>query len=368
MHTDVLIVGDGIAGLTLSFLLEKKEIDHVLLHRNGIQMENALGETLPPSAIPFLHRHELLELFEQHAVQKMYGYHAWWGGNQVNDHNFFTQSPSAYGIKLDKQGLLTDLARSQQKYRVVYDKNFEMQFGHTCGMVVFDQASLSQTLNFKLLVDATGRKRAVLNKLGVTIDEYDHLTAFSCHLSRFNHPRLTHTVYTETFPDGWGIVSALNKDVQVMTLYTDRAVAKQRGFSNYTNWPEILEQTNYLRHFLTGDEQTKVRGYLANTSKPNRVAGENWLAVGDAAIAFDPLSSHGITNAVYTAIRAAIAIEKKVKGADSDQFKIYAADLEVIFKQYMQIKNHLYRQEQRWTGSDFWAARQSEPIMSNLIL
>ena len=61
---------------------------------------------------------------------------------------------------------------------------------------------------------------------------------------------------------------------------------------------------NYLRKQLRKAAQTASRldGYTldstpsiaaAASSQMDRIAGKNWLAVGDAAAAFDPLSSHG---------------------------------------------------------------------------
>jgi flavin-dependent dehydrogenase len=78
------------------------------------------------------------------------------------------------------------------------------------------------------------------------------------------------------------------------------------------------------------------------------------LAVGDAAIAFDPLSSHGITNAIYTAHRAVKAIALHLFDPDEKHFREYAESLSAIFATYLGTRHELYQRERRWPGAAFW--------------
>lgn len=333
MSREILIVGNGIAGLTLSYLLAQKQVPHSVLHRATEVPGFALAETLPPSAIPMLRRMGLLALFERSATQRTYGYHSCWGSGQVTDHNFYFQSSDAYGLKIDKQALLADLQSMQ------------------AGYLSSDQTLLS---GHKLLVDATGRSRSVLRGLGIGSIDHDDLIAYSCHVPRIKHPRLTHQVYTESFRDGWGIVSGLNEKENVITLLTE---GHNSEFKHYQNWPGLLKETAHLQYFLTGDADTRVKGNAAGSSRAEQITGDTWLAVGDAAIAFDPLSSHGISNAVYTAARAADAIV-------SNDCSTYGDDLVAIFDQYLLNKEQLYRQEKRWPDSTFWQSRQQTTQLS----
>ena len=341
MCMEIIIVGKGIAGLTLSSLLHKKQIPHTVQYRAGDPVGIALAETLPPSAIPVLEKLDLLTLFEQATIHKTYGYHSLWGSDRVTDHNFYFRQPAAYGLKIDKQYLLSELEQQQAKYLVPYQQN-----------VLSDD---------QFIIDATGRSRAVLTKMGISSITHDALVAYSCHVPRIKHPLLTHSVYTETFRDGWGIVSGLNEQENVITLYTDKTSTAGSRLKQYQNWPASLSDTTYLHYFLTGDESTRVKGSIANSSRASFISGENWLAVGDAAIAFDPLASHGITNAVYTAMSAADAIERFTRFSDQGAVKNYSNSLAAIFDQYLLAKDQLYRRENRWPDSAFWRARQPNP-------
>ncbi|MGZ3756271.1 MAG: hypothetical protein ACXVAY_06230 [Mucilaginibacter sp.] len=339
---EIVIVGKGIAGLTLSCLLHKKQIPHTLQYRTGDPVGIALAETLPPSAIPVLEKLDLLALFDNAAIHKTYGYHSLWGSDRIIDHNFYFRNPTAYGLKIDKQHLLSVLEKQQADYLVPYQPNL-----------------LSGD---KFIIDATGRNRTVLTKMGIGSTAHDALIAYSCHVPRIKHPLLTHSVYTETFRDGWGIVSGLNEQENVITLYTDKTSVAGSRLKQYQNWQASLSDTTCLQYFLTGDKSTRVKGSIANSSRASSISGENWLAVGDAAIAFDPLASHGITNAVYTAMSAADAIERFLRLGDQNAVKGYGDSLAAIFDQYLAAKDQLYQRESRWPDAAFWQARQLSPV------
>src|ERR1700752_3338284 len=304
MDTEVIVAGKGIAGLVVSFLLKRKGIPHLLLDRTTARKQLALGETLPPSALPLLQSLGLLDLFENNSLHKTRGYHSAWGSTAIADHNFFFHSPFQYGLKLNKQSLdqnLEDLT-SENLLRVekltairLTSPGVEVELQNDQGPIV---------LRGKCIVEATGRNRAILKLLGIASEEFDQLTAYSCHLPRTQHPKITHSVFVESFEHGWGIVSGLSDELQVMSLFSRRRVGIHRDLKTYSCWPTILSGTAYLRHFLSTDVGIRVVGGDAGSSRAAQLAGKCWLAAGDAAIAFDPLSSHGITNAVYTANRA----------------------------------------------------------------
>ena len=204
----------------------------------------------------------------------------------------------------------------------------------------------------KIFVDATGRNRALLKKLGVSNTSYDNLLSFSCHILKLKHPELVHEVYVESFENGWGIVSALNETQNVCSIFTAKGSSIHKELTRYEHWKDILSSTKYLKDFLTSEEDVKVIGGNSNSSKAEQISRSNWLALGDAAIAFDPLSSHGITNAIYTAMIAIDVIAENLDGRN--MLEQYNETLNLIFNQYLQSKNQLYLSETRWKDAPFW--------------
>ena len=354
MDTEVIIAGKGIAGLVVSLLLKRKGIAHLLLDRSTVRKQLALGETLPPSALPLLRTLGLLDLFESNSLHKTYGYHSAWGSTAIVDHNFFFHSPFQYGLKINKQSLEQDLESLTSENILRFEKLTAIRLEEQGVTVELQNDQGPVVLRGKCIVDATGRNRSLLKLLGITSEEYDQLTAYSCHLPRREHPKITHGVFVESFEHGWGIVSRLSDEVQVMSLFSQQHVGIHRKLKDYSCWPAILFGTAHLREFLSAGTGIRVVGGDAGSSRATQLAGKCWLTVGDAAIAFDPLSSHGITNAVYTAHRAAEAIALHLSDPDDKHFREYAESLSAIFATYLSTRHELYHRERRWPGAAFW--------------
>ncbi len=87
--------------------------------------------------------------------------------------------------------------------------------------------------------------------------------------------------------------------------------------------------------------------------------GEDWLAVGDAAGAYDPLTSQGIYKALAGGLQAADAITDRLSGEARD-FTAYGESLARSWEEYLKLRAHLYTRETRWPGEPFWQARQAQ--------
>lgn len=356
MKKDVIIIGNGIAGLTLAMLLLRKGISFAILHRQDEKSLFALGETLPPSAMQLLYDLKLFSVFEKCAYRKTYGYHSMWGSTRVTDINFFHQNPHKFGLKINKQQTLDTLQEQLKEHMIPYQKGFDIISEAHGNTIVLAKNEGIKMIQGKLLVDATGRNRAVLQKLNIKSQVHDELVALSCHIPKIKHPKLTHEVYVESFKEGWGIVSAISETENICTIFTTKGHTILPKLKDVSQWKVTLQDTVYLKDFLAEVNQTKFKGGNANSSIASQVSGANWLAVGDAAMSFDPLSSHGITNAIFTSVKAAYAIEKKLFEADMEAFSEYDEVMKLIFNQYLQSKNKLYQQETRWKNESFWKA------------
>ena len=80
-------------------------------------------------------------------------------------------------------------------------------------------------------------------------------------------------------------------------------------------WQARLQQTIHTQSRLHAfDLQAALRVVAANSSRLDCVSGRGWLAVGDAAMAFDPLSSQGLVQALASGIRAGEALNGRLAG------------------------------------------------------
>src|SRR5262249_58094658 len=88
----------------------------------------------------------------------------------------------------------------------------------------------------------------------------------------------------------------------------------------------------------------------------DRVWGDGWVAVGDAAFAYDPLSGHGITSALASGRDAGRAIAAAFAG-DAEALPGYADRLSRARRLYQRRRLEQYTQEHRWANRPFWGRR-----------
>lgn len=344
MNTDVVIVGSGISGQTLSILLKEKNIDHIVLNRVEKRKTLELPETIPPSTLVLLESLNLLELFSK-SSSKTFGYHSLWNSDILATDNFFDHNPYKHGLKLNKKNLLNDLRELITDQTMHFNNLIEIDRSDESVIVKIESNNTIQTITSRIIVDATGRNRAILKHLGIASESFDNQVALSCHLPYFKHPKLIHQVFVESFENGWGIVSSLNEQINGMTLYTKKGSPILSQLKDYRNWKELLSSTQMLKDFLIEDLNCKVVGGEANSSKASQITGSNWLAIGDAAISFDPLSSHGISNAIYCANFASNAIKSHITDDAITSFKNYEDTISQVFNEYLKQKSKLYEKE-----------------------
>ncbi|MCY1030783.1 hypothetical protein OV207_04890 [Corallococcus sp. BB11-1] len=84
--------------------------------------------------------------------------------------------------------------------------------------------------------------------------------------------------------------------------------------------------------------------------------GDGWLAAGDAALSFDPLSSQGLFNALFTGLAAAEATDRALSG-DPSATSDYAGTLADIDAAYRRNLAAWYALERRWPEQEFWRRR-----------
>ncbi|OLF53030.1 NAD(P)/FAD-dependent oxidoreductase [Pseudomonas chlororaphis] len=94
-----------------------------------------------------------------------------------------------------------------------------------------------------------------------------------------------------------------------------------------------------------------------------QVCGENWIRVGDAAMAVDPLSGNGIFQSLSSALQAPAVIntllQRPERAALAQRF--HRQRVEQLFLRFARIGRDFYADEQRWATQPFWQARRQWP-------
>ena len=94
----------------------------------------------------------------------------------------------------------------------------------------------------------------------------------------------------------------------------------------------------------------------ASTRRRVIPGGPHWIAAGDAAASFDPLSGIGIGFALHSGIHAARVANEELHGRSALRPQ-YVAALDATMRSFRWRSRALYAQEQRWRDRAFWRRR-----------
>ncbi len=208
------------------------------------------------------------------------------------------------------------------------------------------------------LIDATGRRARIARQQGAHRCRDDGLVAL--YTWAVSGPGDTDTrTLIEAVPYGWWYTARLPDGARIVALHVDAkdAIAilhDPRGFESK------LAETIHLRPLFEGRQfLTKARGTEAGGARLDRFMGLGWLAAGDAALSFDPLSSQGIFAALYTGMRAGQAVVGALSG-NTIGLEAYNARLDSIRAAYLSQHRRQYQMERRWPKHEFWLERGAQ--------
>jgi flavin-dependent dehydrogenase len=174
----------------------------------------------------------------------------------------------------------------------------------------------------------------------------------------FENDETDPSLMVEACENGWWYTAGLPGGKRVAGCITDADLAHRMKLGETEQWQRSLASAPAVSFILRHCEPCSP--VVARSTASHRLdpaATERWLAVGDAASRFDPLSSQGITKALRSGIFASYAIGDWLVRADSGGLRRYQQYLADEFKSYSEVRVKYYQQEQRWPASDFWRRR-----------
>ena len=164
----------------------------------------------------------------------------------------------------------------------------------------------------------------------------------------------------EAVSDGWWYSLFLPGRRLVAAFMTDADLLDSTGARRADGLRALLDQAPATASRVLAADATldwsQVRIRPAHTGRLETVAGPDWLAVGDAAVAFDPLASYGIAAALGEGFYAAAAVADHL-GGRRDSLLDHARLIDRTLAQYLVLCHDRYGLEQRWPDAEFWRRR-----------
>lgn len=354
------IVGGGPAGCAVALSLRDYAPSlSIALIEASTYTEPRLGETLPPIGRGLLEHLGVWEAFRAQGHQPLYGTAAAWGAPIAREHPFI-YTAHGNGWHLDRGRFDAGLASAAEARGVMLLRGTRVRdvarYADGSGWRLRLDTSELRELRARFLVDATGRAASIARRVGARGVCHDRLIALT-QLFEQRDPTDPRTL-VEAFRDGWCYTARLPADQRIACCLTDTDIARGLRLHEPRCWSSLLSSMGHVALALRDAEP---RGPLIARAVGSRrldpVAGEGWLAVGDAAATFDPLSSTGIVKALRSGIFASYAIADLLTSRNPSGVKRYAAFIRAEFDAYTRTHAAYYRAEQRWPESLFWRRR-----------
>jgi flavin-dependent dehydrogenase len=358
--TDILIIGGGIAGCIAAIsLIDTYQVTLVdKLH----EPTERIGESLAPASQRILKQLNLLEGLENQVgtlYQKNVGMQSYWGSNQVylvDD----LRNPDGFVKNLDRQAFETYLRKAAEDRGVhclwgskLHSSSYEdsrWQVQLRAG----DTSLSTSTISASFVIDASGRQSHFAKSLGIKRQVEDKLVA--CWVTLPNSRTNTMSTISAS-ENGWWYSAVVPNDKRVVAFHTDADLVAKNELKTTTSFLELAKENPVILSLLNEHENAiAFKGTVAaNSTKLEQVAGQQWVALGDAALSFDPLSSQGMYNAMASAMQLQNLLVKY--GFTETLQKIHTEQTERIWHHYLKHKSIFYQAETRWKTAAFWERR-----------
>jgi len=361
----VVVLGAGPSGSAAAAELARRGWPTLLVGRSCDRRPN-IGECLPPGIRPTLEKVGVWEAFLRAGHTPSVGIRSSWGSHELADRDFLL-SPYGAGWHIDRARFdammrgsalcsgaewleslaLRDVEPTQEGWRIKLSTD-----------------SGDRRVDTPFVIDATGRASVFARRVGAKRVAMDRLVGAAGYFSFRAPPSMMEPVLLlEAAENGWWYTAPLPEGKLIAVFLTDADFIQREKLMQPDRWMAELvstdEQSRRIReHDLSLDGEIRI--VQAESSFLDRVAGDAWVAAGDAAASFDPLSAQGITSAINSGLDAAHAAAAWLSG-DAKAPVAYADHVRRGYAEYLTNRSVYYRIERRWQNGEFWKTRQALP-------
>jgi flavin-dependent dehydrogenase len=351
---DAAVVGGGPAGATVALCLARRGWRVCLFEATRFDRDR-YGETLPPEINPLLRELGVSDEFRALAPLESPGIVSTWGGPPSEQD--YLRNPRGPGWHIDRNRFDQMLCRQASAAGAEVFGGHRAEVDGDIGRKIGTPWRIGD-ITARVLVDASGRNGLRIGRDGQRIgaggqrETEDRLLAIVLRLTHPGGAPPDQRTYVETTRDGWWYSAPLPQGETIAMFFTDCGFYMNEGIV----LEERLTEPSLTRGRILGAIPVAARTVYASSSCRASIAGEGWLAVGDSASSYDPLSGRGILKALRQATNAAIAVDGFLRG-EIGLLADYAALIRREFDAYVLERRVHYAAETRWTGREFWDKR-----------
>ncbi|HEX8650248.1 MAG TPA: NAD(P)/FAD-dependent oxidoreductase [Pyrinomonadaceae bacterium] len=357
----VAIVGGGPAGATVALTLARRGVKTVVIETQS-GPEPKIGECLPPNANPLLEQLGLKNRLGGEDHLTSHGNRSLWGSSNPVERDFLFGTKGA-GWQLDRLKFEQTLATAAR------EQGAQWHYGYRLSECLWQDGKWAlrvktptgdKHLEADFVVDASGRVARLARQFGARHIRYDRLIGVAALMKSEGGMGIKDSLtLVEAVASGWWYSARLPRDQLIVIYMTDSDLVDHNAVRQTRDWFALLDATEQTkRRALAGDYRpvSEPRILPANSARLDKMTGERWLAVGDAAAAYDPLASYGISAAMGAGFYAASAIADSLEG-DHQSLQSYERILDLSYARYLLMHQEYYGLERRWPDETFWRRR-----------
>jgi flavin-dependent dehydrogenase len=358
---DIAILGGGPAGAAAALSLMQVDPGlRVLMVEATAYGAARIGETLAPGGRALLEGLGCWERFRAEDFLEAHGTAACWGSDWMHQ-NEFLLSARGSGWHLDRRrfdAMLADCAsgagvRVQRLARFVAAK-------HDAGLwrLCIQTNEPSAPVDARFVIDTTGRPARFATGQGEQRHREDRLVGVSV-VYRYasDCSGCEGVTLVEAGRDGWWYSAALPDSSLLVAWMSDADLIHAARLRDADAWRTHLGRSGPTRtRVRNGAMEGAPQFWPAGTQHLVRPQGDGWVAAGDAACAWDPLSSTGLLKALHTG-RLAAFVALDAMQARPDTTQRYTRIVRREHAAYLEERTRYYSLEGRWHDAPFWQRR-----------
>jgi flavin-dependent dehydrogenase len=327
MVWDVVLAGSGPSGAVTAHLLAREGL-RVLVVDHVDEAKLKVGDVLPGAACRLLRSLGLNTPEVSGAHTKIHGSLSCWDtADLVGSDAIYSLDGPSWG--LDRVRFDADLRAAARisgaAFRTALVRRIDRRREYS-----FLELDDGTTVNTRWVVDATGRRSSLARSLRARrIHDSDLVAVYAYSEDSAQQPRL-HRSVIEATKDGWWYCAYLPSGLAVAGIHVKpRNAARIRGV---LEWQRAWNRTRYASRFFPEMKSPRILTPMqAGSARLEPFHGDGWLACGDAALSFDPLSSQGLLTALYSGKLASEFLSQQLKGRVDHS---YGSELMNVWRTY----------------------------------
>jgi flavin-dependent dehydrogenase len=364
---DVVILGGGVAGCATALALRGR-VDRVIVIEATSYGSPRVGESVPPDTRALLSELGIWDAFTRQGHSACLGSRSVWGSAAVG-YNDFLRHPLGHGWHLERQRFDRFMADQVQASGIELQTGVRYTHAQPArgGGFVLELIGAPERarLHARFVVDATGRQARFAQGRGARRLLHDQLI---CSAGYFDLPRehdFDDFTWLEAVEYGWWYAARLPGGRVTAVVATDPRLLRARGLNQRDAWLSSLRGTQLLGPAFAPLQPSAESPtlWVAASSVLAPPADVGWLAVGDAAAAYDPISSLGVYKALADGLRAAQVIAPALDNPRTP-LAPYIQSVATGFSRYLLQRNQSYLDETRWPLAPFWQTRHERTALA----